>query len=223
MITAHKVVAASSFVKNKFKFIKKRVVVIYLGVEDCFFLPGSIPSLNTASISIIFAGQFREGKNQEKLIRAFHQFLLRSQNNSFNLTLPGDGNQRETCRNLVRAINLEKRIFFPGQLNRQEICDLYAKSNISVIPSNVETFGHCIAEPFVLGLCVITSDTGIASDLISDGENGFIFKDFNELVDILVKLDANHDLITQTGQNAYSGHDQLRWQSITEKMVQLYA
>ena len=57
------VFAASSEIQQKFWLIRKKCFVLYLGVEDHFF---NVTRINFSSKQkqVIFAGQFRKGKNR---------------------------------------------------------------------------------------------------------------------------------------------------------------
>jgi glycosyltransferase involved in cell wall biosynthesis len=214
---ADRIFAASTVVYEKFIFVKRKISLLYLGVEEKFFTIKTpiAPSVN--GVRMIFAGQFREGKNQLSLIPIINEYIKLTDDHSIKLILPGNGPLREVCIKLTEQYNLEKYIEFPGQISRQELIELYKTCNIAIIPSASETFGHAIAEPFVLGMCVISRKVGIAIDIIQQANNGYIYETDNELLKILYELNQNKTKIQTCGINAFSQRNEFRWTNIAEK------
>ena len=60
----------------------------------------------------------------------------------------------EDMKKLASALYLQDRISFPGLCSKRQTKELYLQSNIGIVSSNSETFGHSIVEPFVLGRCI---------------------------------------------------------------------
>jgi len=210
--------AASSFVYNKFSLIKNKIKILFLGVEEKFFrFDTATTSKNVQQIKIIFPGAFRNGKNQDLLIKIIYKYIHLTGDHSIRLYLPGSGSLLERCKTLTKELKLSKNIYFPGQLTREEMIQYYRNCNVAVIPTNSETFGHCIAEPFVLGLCVISRNTGVAIDIIKENENGYLFETDNELLNILLDLHQNMSKISKCGKNAFKERDIFRWPNIVEQ------
>ncbi|MFM2074947.1 MAG: hypothetical protein RJB34_1252 [Pseudomonadota bacterium] len=179
--------APTKFIRNKFKLLKYKIFVIPLGEDQIFFENSSTHDFSKP-LNLVFPGVFRHGKNQELLIKAFKKFISSTHNCNTVLHLPGEGELKNQAQDLVRQLAIDKQVLFPGHLSRLQMLEVYAKCQIAIIPSNVETFGHCIAEPLVMQCIVISANTGLAPDFIQHGLNGFIFKDENDLVEILIKI-----------------------------------
>jgi glycosyltransferase involved in cell wall biosynthesis len=217
---AYKVLVPSSFLKRKFRLISYKIYPVLLGVEDSFF-EFEKPNVIVSDINIVFAGQFRKGKNQDLIIRTFKKVCEKSKVNS-KLFLPGEGPFLSESKQLVNDLGLIDKVVFPGNLNRADIISLYKKCHIAVIATNVETFGHCIAEPFVLGLCVISRRTGVAEDLITNGVNGFLFDKDEEFMILLTEILPDQNLIYNNGLAAYTSRDVLKWSNIVKTLVRAY-
>ncbi|HUX95283.1 MAG TPA: glycosyltransferase [Bacteroidales bacterium] len=218
LLFADIVFSPSSAVKEKFPLVKHKCMVLFLGVEGKYFFDSS-PDFKQSHKNLIFAGQFRPGKNQKMIIRSVNLFIEKTGIRDFTLYLPGEGMLRNDCIKLVENLNLQEIIKFPGQLSREEIFDLYKKCQIAVIPTNYETFGHCIAEPFVMGLCVITRKVGIAKDLIKDGINGLIFVNADDLAVIFEKYLFCNDILETMSKQALKSKDTLHWDNISGDYV----
>jgi glycosyltransferase involved in cell wall biosynthesis len=204
------VFGATTEIKQKFWLIRKKCFVLYLGVEERFFNVSRIDFFSKQK-QIIFGGQFRKGKNQNIIIEAVAKYIKRTGNRDFKVHLPGDGHLKEKCIKLAAVLNISDNIVFCGQLTREEILELYQKCQIAIIPTNSETFGHCIAEPFVIGLAVFTRQVGIAGDIIKDGVNGLLFKNAMDLSVLFENYLINNTALEKLGNNAYQSRDLFRW------------
>ncbi|MEI6139823.1 MAG: glycosyltransferase family 4 protein [Mariniphaga sp.] len=215
-----KVFVPSSEMKQKFWLVRKKTFILYLGVEERFF---SIPSpiFSDSYKNIIFAGQFRKGKNQTTIIKALSNYIQKTGKRDFTLYLPGEGSLKNNCIKLVNDLKLQNKILFPGQLSREEMLNLYKRCQVAIVPTNSETFGHCIAEPFVMGLCVMSRKVGIAKDIIVDGENGLLFNNQNDLTLLLIKYLNNNIAIEEMGKLAQEGRELFRWSSICKRYEEI--
>jgi glycosyltransferase involved in cell wall biosynthesis len=221
LLLTWKVVVASSFMKRKFILVKYKISTIFFGVDDSFFKIDTPPQTYKGN-NIVFAGQFRKGKNQELLIRSVKRINDLAVTN-YKLYLAGDGPNLESCKKLAYDLGLDNQIIFTGNLDRNGVLSLYKKCQIAIVATNVETFGHCIAEPYALGLCTISRRTGIAEDIITHGINGFLFEKDEELLSLLSTIVGNESLISRIGQTAFDKRNSLRWSSNIQKYMNLYS
>jgi len=217
---ADHVIAPSSFLKNKFNFLRDKVKVIFIGEDEKLFEDHPLPSFD-GKLKFIFGGMFRTGKNQDLLIRALRKYIDKSGNNNVELYLPGDGPLLEQYRQLTRDLSIEDKVIFPGLVNRDDMLPMYLQCQFAFAPTNVETFGHCIAEPFVLGRVLFTRHTGVADDVIKHGENGFFFDDENDLIDVLLKALPDKKLCENVAKNTRKARDLFRWEVICSKHFEL--
>lgn len=197
-----RVISMSDYVSKKFRFLRyKTDRVFYLMNKPEYNKSENI--ISTDTLSMVFPAQFREGKRQEILVEALKNYIELTGDHTAILHLPGDGPTFPKIKNLVEEWNLNDNIRFYGKIPLSEVIALYENSNIALCSSNVETYGRCIAEPFMLGRCVITQKTGVAGDIIRHGENGFFFKNSNDLTKILIDLHHNPQLISKTASQAF--------------------
>jgi glycosyltransferase involved in cell wall biosynthesis len=189
LVFADKVNAPTVYVASKFSFLRRRLVSIPLG-EDNIFFDKSAPPDFSSPLNFVFPGVFRQGKNQKMLIEAFAIYFQQSDNLQGKLYLPGEGEFRSAVMNFAKSLGISDRVVFPGQLNRQEMLDIYSMCQVAVIPTNSETFGHCIAEPLVMQRIVISRHVGLAPDYLVHGVNGFLFNGKEQLVQCLLRIDS---------------------------------
>jgi len=212
------VVAPSRFVNRKFQLLGNKIKIIFLGEDEALFEDYSIP-LFSGTKRMVFAGEFRVGKNQDMLIRVLRRYIEASGDSDIELYLPGQGERLELCRQLSKKLDIENKVFFPGFLHRKEMHELYRRCQYALVPSSVETFGHCIAEPFILGRVVITRHVGVADDIIEHGENGFFFDSESDLFGLLVQVFSTPAMCGKIARNTRYKRDCFRWNSVCQQYV----
>jgi glycosyltransferase involved in cell wall biosynthesis len=213
LFTTDKVLVCSSYVRNKFFLVKHKSTLLFLGLGEEYFSP-KYPVPQIGNKIIVFAGQFRKGKNQHVLIKAVARYIQTTKDSDLRLILPGSGPLLDACKQLVKKLNVEGIVTFPGQLTNTEVFNLYQICNMAVVPSNTETFGHCIAEPFALGYCVFTRKTGIAGDIIKDKYSGLFFDSENDLYNLFREYLPYPEKLSFIGKNAFENRDSLRFSKI---------
>ena len=96
------------------------------------------------------------------------------------------------------------------QPNSAELIDLYQTADVFVLPTKAEAFGIAAIEASAMGMPVIATAVGGVTDIVVDGENGFLVSPGN--VDLLAKrlhqLAADPDLRKRLGQAARSRAEQ---------------
>lgn len=217
---ADKVIYMSDYVKKNFSFLSYKMNKIYLGIDSSFFTKKT-NEVQASPIKMIFPAQFRPGKNQDIIIKAFGKYINCSKDNTALLYLPGIGVLKESFEKLANELRIEKQVIFPGFLSKNEIRELYESCNIGVISSNSETFGQSIVEPFVLGKCVITTKVGVADDIIQNGVNGFFFENENDLFEILIDLSKNKEKIQDISTANFLRRSEFSWENISMQYSKL--
>ena len=81
--------------------------------------------------------------------------------------------------------NLENEILFPSQyfglINRQELSNFYNISDIFISASLQDTDPLILCEVLMCGVPAISFPTGVATDIIEDGINGYITESFDSI------------------------------------------
>lgn len=122
---------------------------------------------------ILFVGRLIEAKRPLDLLAAYQQFPKELREN-VHLVFIGDGQLRS-------QISVRKRagdsVFCLGWISDvEQLIRIMASADLFVLPSSHEPWGAVVNEAMACGLPVVASDqVGAAQDMISNGENGFIF------------------------------------------------
>ena len=208
-----RVICMSQFLKSKFFFLSYKIELLPLGISDSYFTNQHNIHIDNG-LQMIFPAEFRKGKNQKKLLYAFARHIKSTNDMQSHLILPGSGVLLKDMMSLSDKLGISNRVSFPGQCTKEKIKELYLNCNIGLVSSNSETYGQSIVEPFVLGRCVISTSVGIAPDIILQGENGFIYKNEDELVSIMKRLYYDPSLMLKCGKRAYNNSKMFKWEEI---------
>jgi len=202
LLFADRVISMSTYVSRRFWFIGYKTDIVYYMMNKPEFQKTKNDIVGSP-LSMVFPAQFRHGKRQEVLIDAVQQYIRDTGDSSVRLYLPGEGALLDSMKQRASDAGIAPNVIFPGKLSHKDVVALYENCNIALVSSNVETYGRCIAEPFVLGRCLITQKTGVALDIVRDRENGRFFTDAASLATILKELHDNPDMVTEMAQKAF--------------------
>jgi UDP-glucose:(heptosyl)LPS alpha-1,3-glucosyltransferase len=115
-------------------------------------------------------------------------------------------------REMVESLGIPERCHF--EPSREDVLEFYAAADVYVSPSREDSFGLPVAEAMACGLPVITSLHAGMADLIRDGMDGFIlrqFDDFQELARMLERLHGDEVLRANAGDAAAKAALQWTW------------
>jgi glycosyltransferase involved in cell wall biosynthesis len=109
-----------------------------------------------------------------------------------HLMMVGDGPDEITLKEKVKALGLERNVsFFPFT---DEPNYVFERLDITVLPSlNKEGLPNVLLESMSMGAPVVSSDIGGVSEIVIDGETGYMVEPGNKsaLADAIKKVWAN--------------------------------
>jgi glycosyltransferase involved in cell wall biosynthesis len=130
---------------------------------------------NTREKTFVYVGRLAAEKNLTMLLQVFLKIQASVQAGTWKLLFVGDGPERRNLENLAANSTKPENITFAGGFPWYEVPAWLAQSDVLILPSTSEPWGLVVNEAMVCGLPVIVSQTcGCVSDLVSEGENGFI-------------------------------------------------
>lgn len=215
---ANRVICTCKYTKKLFPLVRSKTFLIPLGIDDSYFSDRREVA-HDAGVSLIFPAQFREGKRQDMIVRAFAKYVSKSGDKDSVVILPGEGPMKGRVKELAVSLGIGDRVIMPGHCSKAQVRELYSKVTIAVVSSNRETFGQSIVEPYVLGKVVISTPVGIAPELIDGHEGGFIFRTEYELCEILCRLAKHPELIDSIGKGNFDKRMRFSWQHITAQYL----
>jgi len=124
-------------------------------------VPPSIRGQNKRedNLRLLFLGRLHPIKGLENLLRACKLLDLSCQRN-WVLRIAGSGEPSYSrgIQKLSIDLGLRDRVEFLGRVSRGMLCDLFAQSDLTVVPSYSENFGHTVVESLAHAVPVIVSD-----------------------------------------------------------------
>jgi glycosyltransferase involved in cell wall biosynthesis len=149
------------------------------------------PASVSGPVRILFVGGDLYRKGGELLLEAFRRLP------------PGSAELALVTRTpLAPAEGL--RIYHDLQPNSAELIALYQSSQVFVLPTYAEAFGIAAVEASAAGLAVIASRVGGLTDIVQDGETGFLIPpgDGDSLAERLARLVKDPSLRQRFGRAA---------------------
>ena len=163
---------------------------------------------------IIMTAAFRPEKNHVGAIKSL-QLLHSVYNQKAYLLFVGEGMLLEQCRGVAEKTGMVEFIKFAGL--QSDVRPFYWASNLFTLCStSVETFSIAALEAMACGLPVVLTNIGGASEMISEGLNGFLCEP--DVTDIARKWSK----ALQFDFSAESIHDFVSKNFSAEKMVGEY-
>lgn len=171
-------------------------------------------------IRMIMVGSLFPKKNQQFGIYILKK--LTDLNYDAQLTLLGDGPNKEPLKTLAKELNIQEKVHLRG--NVKNVNEHLWSSNIYLHTAYYEPFGLAILEAMAADLPVISLDGKGNRDIIQHKKNGYIFQDQNaeQFGKTIIELKKNASLyksIIEEGFNTAKKHDIKEY---AEKLVQLY-
>lgn len=166
---AARVVAISEHTRDlAVRYYPVEVQVIPNGVYLDQFTPGKVQHGNPPLIA--FAGRFVPQKNPLLLVNTLAQL----QDLDWRCIMMGDGPLHEKVRSEIERLNLENRISLPGWITPEEVIQRLSSADILFMPSRSEGLPLVGIKSLALGLAIVGSNVGGLSDLVEDGQNGYL-------------------------------------------------
>lgn len=159
-------------------------------------------------INIFCIGKYQERKNHQMMIEAVEELLPKY---DLHLTIAGEISNAfheeyyQKVVNYVKKHQLEDRVTFLVNLNRQQVSEEYKKADLYVVPSTGEPASITVIEAMAHSIPAISgTDNGTAS-YIDYGKTGYVFEDNNkeDLKDKLEKIICDRDNLMKMGAAGY--------------------
>ncbi|MFA5318034.1 MAG: glycosyltransferase family 4 protein [Patescibacteria group bacterium] len=147
---------------------------------------------------VLYAGRLAKEKGVDILIQA-----AALQKNKINITIAGEGPERENLQKLAHDLKLENRVKFTGFLNEEKL-NFYRKNALAVVVPSIchENGPYSLREALALTKVTISAKVDGISELVKDGV-GLCYEPHNaEQLAALLDKAATHDpLIKEVEHN----------------------
>ncbi|SFC75544.1 Glycosyltransferase involved in cell wall bisynthesis [Halobiforma haloterrestris] len=143
---------------------------VYNGINVDKFSSSSVEVDRPGGFLWVTVGSIEKRKDHATLLEAVDS--LQDTREDFTVWILGEGQLRESLERKARQLGLEHHVEFKG-----EVYNVPKYLNVAdgfVLSSRWEGFGLVVAEAMACGLPVISTDAGGTSEIVVDGETGFL-------------------------------------------------
>lgn len=174
------IVCLTKYLKNKInKDNTLQTRVIYNGVDLNRFQNHNQVKEDLIQ-TLVYTARFDIGKSHDTLIDALS--ILSTKHQNFRLVLIGDGPLRKSIEEKVSKLKLQNFVVYMGNVKRDKIPELLAKSDIGIFPSEFEGFSIALVEMMAAGLPIVCTDIPVFREVFEDYPNMKYFPSRNHIV-----------------------------------------
>ena len=181
--TADNVIVISESIKDWLKHLNPSInpIVIPYGIEVSQIDDHG----NIKTCTLGYLGKLNKNKGIEDLINVYVTLLKKENFNKLepNLLIGGVGSDN-FIKSIKRRIS-DKHIQFLGYVEDRD--SFFNSIEVFIFPSYSEGLGLVLLEAMSHGILCITRDVTPMNSIIKNGVDGFLFKDNNELIEIIEK------------------------------------
>ena len=199
-LVANNPIIQSSFpYRSLFRY--KRGVEIYNAVEvDPIFIRQRRESKKT-KVRILYVGRLIPSKNIDCLLKAVAMLDIEA---SWELTLCGDGEERQKLESYAVELGIEEQVKFTGFV--ADVYSIMQNSDIMVLPSLYEGMPNVFLEALAIGLPCIVSDIVAHREIVRDTKCALIFdpnapNDLKNRIENILKDTDQEKLLINSGMN----------------------
>lgn len=166
-----------------------KIDVVPPGVDLQLWTPG--PRQGGGSLKILFVGGDLYRKGGETLLKAFR-------------TMPRGAAELHLVTRTQITPEEGVRTYYGMRPNSPELIALYQSADVFVLPTEAEAFGIAAIEASAAGLAIVATGVGGLTDIVADGESGFLIApgDTSALRERLVRLSSDLGLRERMGRAA---------------------
>ncbi len=170
---------------------------------------------NNQTVKVVFVGRLIHKKGIMFLADVIKEI---PDDINFELSVYGNGPLMEEMQDTVKKYNLENKIFCKGAVAHSQISNVYAQSDIFVLPSLRETSGNVLLEAMANQLPIVALDMSVCSDLKKENCGLFVNTEqskeeiITEFSSKLTQLILSSEKRQELGKNGYEYVNTLTWE-----------
>ena len=229
-------IAVSLYTKNELTELydvdEEKIHVIYNGVDTQKFRPNRDRvglrlelGLEEEHKIVLCVGRLYYRKGITILLKSIPEVVQKFENARFVISGKGFKKNEENLRKLTEELEIEEYVMFLGYVPDEKLPDLYAASDIFVLPALYENFPFAILEAQSTGLPVISTKVGGIPEFLEENKNGFLVEpgDPEQLAQRIMVLLEDPVLAEELGRCGRNlVEEKFAWPLITSQVVDLY-
>lgn len=208
-----------TYMESKFSLPGEKISVIHHVLPEYFRdLPQPcFPDM----FKILFVSSWIEKKGIDYLVQALERFDQAGY--VFQVTLAGVKVEESMIRQLLSP-SLSSKVKVISAIKHRDLPEIYLSHSVFVFPSLYEGFGKVLTEAMAAGLPVITTEAGVAQELINHEENGIVipYRDADAIYQALCLAYTDREAMKRYGQSAQSLINSLDFDGVYAQRVAIY-
>jgi len=193
--------------KNHYEIPKDKNRIIFNGIGSGFFFNKKYFNRNN-KLNCIYYNTFGKGLNK------FLLSMPEEIKSQIKISVLGRKNKYDTQ-------NKDIEIVFSDAMNQKSLIKFLEDKHF-IVKSEFESFSILTAECMAAGVIpIVSEDTGI-KEIISNGVNGFIYKDNKSLPVLLKEIFGDRYNLPKISENASKIYDELKWDKISSQYITVY-
>ena len=167
---------------------------------------------------VLSVGRLESVKRADLIIAA-----MANVRSNIRLIVAGDGTQRQNAERTAEQAGVADRVTFLGNVEDDQLVDLYARALAVIYPPYDEDFGYVTLEAFLARKPVITCvDSGGPNEFVIDDVNGYVCApNPDELASAVNRLADNPAKAAALGDAGREVAAKITWDGVIEKLTTL--
>jgi glycosyltransferase involved in cell wall biosynthesis len=201
-----------------------RTVVFPWGVDLAHFTPNTDHwSLKTDHFVLFCNRSWEPRYGVDVLAKAFVK--VARQNENISLILLGGGSQGHVIRGILQNGGVMDRVTFGGQVSQRDLPNWYHDADIYISPSHVDGSSVSLMEALACGLPCLVSDIPGNREWITEGDNGWLFRDgdADHLAEKILAAISQREKLSEIGRaGRRSAEMRADWRKNSDVMLNAY-
>ncbi|TSD03898.1 MAG: glycosyl transferase group 1 protein, partial [Parcubacteria group bacterium Greene0714_36] len=156
--------------------LERRIAVLPIFTDASRFItaapdPETERRFSGYNFKMIAVGRFVDKEKNFSMLISVMRLFVRISPQAL-LMIVGEGPDRMNYELRIRNYELGKNIVIEPW--RDDLPSFYKSFDLFVSPSNYEGWGRAVIEAMAAGLAVVMTDTGLAGEVVKNGENGIV-------------------------------------------------
>ena len=173
--------------------LAKKSSILYNVINEEDVRQKALSADTTDSFDVAYVGRLSEQKDPVRLMKVINSVVRRLPN--LKVAIVGSGEMEQEIKAECKHLGIERNVSFMGFMSNP--LGVLKSSKVMVMSSKREGTPMCVLEAQALGIPVVSTPTDGINDVISDGENGFLSNDNEELADRIVDIVSSKELFNR--------------------------
>ena len=166
--------------------------------------------------AILWVRSFHEIYNPTLALKVIKKLSTTIPNVTLTMVGPDKDGSLNTCKELVKQLEIEDKVIFTGLLSRQEWTQIAATHDIFINTTNFDNLPVSVVEAMALGMIVISTRVGGVPFLVDENTNGILVNPNDEaaFVKAIQEVLSNVSMASALSPEARKKAEKYDWNNI---------